>query len=272
MLKQRIITGVILALVVVGSILYADSAWISIFFAGVLFAAARELIALTLNSTVWVSVLIAAVFALLFWWSLPFITTQLHYWQALAGLVAWILIAGWLPFYRHSGKWPLLVRVILLGLGLDLLWICVHGLVFLHQNFGQGEWLLLYMLSLVWVADIGAYFSGHRFGKHKLAPTISPGKTWEGVGGGVLANLIWILLVYHLSAGWGLGLLEFILIGLSTSVISVVGDLFESVLKREAGVKDSGKLLPGHGGVLDRIDSVIAASPVFVAGTILVGA
>jgi phosphatidate cytidylyltransferase len=121
----------------------------------------------------------------------------------------------------------------------------------------------------VWVADIGAYFSGRRFGRHKLAPAISPGKTREGVIGGLMANLLWMLLVYQFSLGWGLALLPFLIIGLATSLISVVGDLFESVLKREAGVKDSGKLLPGHGGVLDRVDSVIAAAPIFISGFII---
>ena len=158
----------------------------------------------------------------------------------------------------------------MLAFGLDLLWICLHGLVYLHA-IEQGGWILLYMLTLVWVADIGAYFCGKRLGKRKLAPTISPGKTWEGVLGGLVSNLLWILIVYQISGGWGIGLVPFIVVGLATSLISVVGDLFESILKREAGVKDSGKLLPGHGGMLDRIDSVIAASPVFVAGLFLAG-
>ncbi|MBT8436567.1 MAG: phosphatidate cytidylyltransferase, partial [Gammaproteobacteria bacterium] len=141
--------------------------------------------------------------------------------------------------------------------------------VYLHYVYG-GE-MLLYLFSIVWIADIGAYFSGRRFGKRKLAPAISPGKTWEGFCGGLVANLLWIIGIYFFSTGWGFGFLQFVLIGVATSLISVVGDLFESILKREAGVKDSGKLLPGHGGVLDRIDSLIAASPVFVAGTFLAG-
>ena len=157
----------------------------------------------------------------------------------------------------------------MLAIGLDLLWICVHGLVYLHEVYG-GE-MLLYLFSLVWIADIGAYFSGRKFGKHKLAPAISPSKTWEGLVGGLLANLFWIIGVYQFASGWGLGLPQFLLIGLATSLISVVGDLFESILNREAGVKDSGKLLPGHGGVLDRVDSVIAAAPVFVVGIFILG-
>jgi phosphatidate cytidylyltransferase len=269
-LKQRIITGVILAVVVIGTILFADTFWTSILFAGVLFAATRELLALTIKAPDFPAVLVSALFVMLFWWSLTLVNPLLIYWQSLAGLALWVLITFALLAYRYSGNWSLLPRVLMLGIGLDLLWICVHDLIYLHAVYG-GE-LLLYLFSLVWIADIGAYFSGRKFGKHKLAPSISPGKTWEGVIGGLLANLVWIVGVYQLSSGWDLGLAQFLIISLATSLISVVGDLFESILKREAGVKDSGKLLPGHGGVMDRIDSVIAAAPVFVAGIFIAGA
>jgi len=269
MLKQRIITGIILAAVFIGSIWYGDPLWVSLLFAVVLFVATRELLALTIKPPILPATAAAVVFVIFFWWSLKLVTPILIYWQSLAGIALWALIAASLFFYRHSGNWPLLSRLLILGLGLDLLWICVHGLIHLHQEYG-GE-MLLYLFTLVWIADIGAFFSGRRFGKHKLAPNISPGKTWEGLVGGVIANLIWILAVYLLTAGWGLGLMQFLVIGIATSMISVVGDLFESILKREAGVKDSGKLLPGHGGVLDRIDSVIAASPVFVGGLLMAG-
>lgn len=269
MLKQRIVTGIVLAVVVIGTILVLDTFWVKVLFAAMLFAATGELLRLTIKPPSWAAAIASAAFVLLFWWSLSLVNPLVIYWQSLAGLVLWILITFGLIAYRHSGRLPLLARVLLLGLGLDLLWICLHGLIYLHNVYG-GE-MLLYMFSLVWIADIGAYFSGRRFGKNKLAPTISPGKTREGLYGGLAANLIWISCIYQLSSGWGFGLLEFFLISVATSLISVVGDLFESVLKREAGVKDSGKLLPGHGGVLDRIDSVIAASPVFVAGTFLAG-
>ncbi len=271
MLKQRIITGLVLALVFVGSILYGSTLWVSILFACVLFAATRELLALTLKPREPFASIAAAGFALLFWWSLSAITLPMQYWQALAGLGAWVLIACGLPFYRHSGNWSVLLRVLALGIGLDLLWICVHGLVFLHA-LGDGGWLLLYAMTLVWVADIGAYFSGRKFGRNKLAPAISPGKTREGLFGGLLLNLAWILGVYSISGGWGLSLVWFVALGLACSLISVVGDLSVSILKREAGVKDSGKLLPGHGGALDRIDSILAAAPVFVAGLFIAGA
>lgn len=267
MLKQRIITAVILAVVVIGTIVYGDTHWVSLLFALILFAATRELLMLTVKLPEFARLLFAGVFALLFWWSLALVTPQMIYWKALTGAVLWFLIACALPFYRHSGNWPLLARVLALGLGLDLLWICTHAMVFLH--YAHGWQALLFLFTLVWFADIGAYFSGRRFGTNKLAPAISPGKTREGVVGGICANLCWMLLLFYLVEELGLTLIQFLLIGLVTTMVSVVGDLFESILKREAGVKDSGKLLPGHGGVLDRIDSVIAAAPVFVAGVFI---
>jgi phosphatidate cytidylyltransferase len=269
MLKQRIITAVILALVVVGSILQMDSTWTLALFTVVLFMATRELILLCLRTTAAPAIVGSLLFAALFWWSGSVYNVLLIYWQSLAGALIWFLIAMALLFYRHSGNWALMPRVAILAIGLDLLWICAHGLVYLHKVYG-GE-MLLFVLTLVWVADIGAYFTGRRFGRNKLAPAISPGKTREGVLGGLVANLLWILLIYQFSQGWGLSLLQFVVISMVASLASVIGDLFESVLKREAGVKDSGKSLPGHGGMLDRIDSVIAATPVYISGIILAG-
>lgn len=269
MLKQRIITGLILAVVVVGVDLIPDTFWISLLLELVLLVATWELLKLTVKLPTSIAVILSGFFVVIFWWSLALVNPLLIYWQSLTGMALWVLIAFGLIFYRHNGNLPLLVRILILALGLDLLWICMHGLIYLHYVYG-GE-MLLYLFSLVWIADIGAYFSGRRFGKRKLAPAISPGKTWEGFFGGQIANLLWIIGIYQLSSGWGLSLFQFLLISVATSLISVVGDLFESVLKREAGVKDSGRLLPGHGGVLDRIDSIIAASPVFVAGIFLAG-
>ncbi len=128
--------------------------------------------------------------------------------------------------------------------------------------------LLLFVLLIVWMADIGAYFSGRFFGRVKLAPAISPGKTWEGVIGGLVAVvLLTVLRSYWVDTDLAT-LLPFVL---AVAAISVVGDLTVSMFKRTAGVKDSGKLFPGHGGVLDRIDSVAAAAPLFAFGLGWVG-
>ena len=120
-------------------------------------------------------------------------------------------------------------------------------------------WWLLGVMAMVWVADISAYFVGRLFGKNKLAPTISPGKTWEGVAGalvGVLIYVVWVMYTSGMSQYYLL--LVFAVAGVA---LSVLGDLFESAIKRLAGVKDSGTLLPGHGGLLDRIDALTSTLP-----------
>jgi phosphatidate cytidylyltransferase len=124
----------------------------------------------------------------------------------------------------------------------------------------QGGHWLLWLFCLVWGADIGAYFAGRRFGRRKLAPAVSPGKTWEGVLGGALLSLAltWSALV--LTDQWSP---VWVPVVLSLIALSVFGDLFESVLKRQRGVKDSGALLPGHGGLLDRVDALLPVLPVF---------
>lgn len=129
----------------------------------------------------------------------------------------------------------------------------------------RDPWLLLAMMALVWVADIAAYFTGRAFGRHKLAPAISPGKTWEGVGGAVLGVLAYGFIASNHLGGATAGtawpplpLAGFLVL---LTALSVMGDLFESLAKRQAGMKDSGQLLPGHGGVLDRIDSQTSTLP-----------
>jgi phosphatidate cytidylyltransferase len=272
MLKQRVLTAIPLALVVFGTIVYLDTRYASYLFALILLISLLELSNLVgVQNTVlrWAAaILMTAGFILL----LPQMGIRSLFYHSYLGLMLWVSILFWMTQYRFSGQWGSGRKVGVALLSALLLWICVNGLVFIHAHFEQGGWLLMYLLTLVWVADIGAYFSGKKFGKHKLAPGISPGKTWEGVIGGLLLNVLWISLVYSLSNGWGLSYPWFVVLGIVTSALSVVGDLYESILKREAGVKDSGKILPGHGGVLDRIDSVIAATPVYLAGLYMLGA
>ncbi len=136
----------------------------------------------------------------------------------------------------------------------------------LHGELPHGHALAMTVLAIVWAADVGAYTFGRAFGRIKLAPAVSPGKTWEGVSGGLVsaAAAAWIAaILIGLPAGALLAL------GVVTAVASVVGDLAVSVFKRNVGLKDTGTLLPGHGGVMDRIDSLTAAIPVFVLGLML---
>lgn len=164
--------------------------------------------------------------------------------------VFWVGLA---PIWLISRK-KINYKLAMAILGLLLLlstWLALNGL----QNISP--WLLLSVLATVWIADIAAYFAGKRFGRHKLAPEISPGKTWEGVAGAIVAATFygfWLCQYLHYSH-WLIVGLWFIV------VLSVMGDLFESLLKRQAGVKDSSHLLPGHGGVLDRIDGLIPTLP-----------
>ena len=169
----------------------------------------------------------------------------------------WLAFAPlWLRF-----RWRLASND-LLGYGVG--WVLIvptwAAMTALHA---ASPWLLLAAMALVWVADIAAYFTGRAFGRHKLAPAISPGKTWEGAAGAVVAVLVYAIAVALLSgrlpdgAAWPLAVAGILLL----TAISIVGDLFESLIKRQAEVKDSSGLLPGHGGVLDRIDSLTATLP-----------
>ena len=176
------------------------------------------------------------------------------------GVVVWLCLGGRPRDAAGTARPGWLV------VGLLLFPSLAAGLAWLAQPSDAGRWLLLYAICLVWVADIGAYFAGRAFGRCKLAPRVSGGKTWEGLAGGLLA-----VGVYAAACGLGLGLAAaglagWILLALAAGVFSVAGDLLESIVKREAGVKDSGSLLPGHGGLLDRIDSLIAAVPLLALG------
>lgn len=184
-----------------------------------------------------------------------------------AGLVPLLLglsVAFWLlvvPLWLRR-KWTLA--------GNDAFGYAMGALVILptwaamEALFASGVWFLLAAMALVWVADIAAYFAGRAFGRHKLAPTISPGKTWEGVAGavaGVLAYGTVLIAATPLGARLSFSLPVLAALLLLLTAVSVMGDLFESLLKRQAGIKDSSGLLPGHGGVLDRIDALTSTLP-----------
>ncbi|MBP9763815.1 MAG: phosphatidate cytidylyltransferase [Gammaproteobacteria bacterium] len=176
-------------------------------------------------------------------------------------LIFWLIAGFSVAYYpRLEGFWKSKPMGVVAGcLVLVPSWFLLVALQ--HRN----PWLVLYILSLIWVCDIAAYFVGKRFGKYKLAPKLSPGKTWEGVLGAYVGGLFVILVGYHYLAQ-DHSLFSWVMLGLITITFSIVGDLFESLFKRLRNLKDSGTLLPGHGGVLDRIDSITAAVPIFAIG------
>ena len=178
-----------------------------------------------------------------------------------AATLFWVVIApAWLYFgWRVESK---IVLTLVGWLALIATWVAVV------QLQARSPALLLALMAIVWVADSAAYFAGRRFGKRKLAPAISPGKTWEGVYGALIAVAVYALALLPFAEGAGYSaaivpasVIAWVALALALVGLSIVGDLFESQLKRNRGVKDSGKLLPGHGGVLDRIDALLAALP-----------
>ncbi len=228
---------------------------------------------------------------------------------AFTGPRAWALIAGTLivggallatatPLPRDG--WP--DAVVLIGCGLATLFWLVLGtpsvlfawqpphaaalaaaaLIVLIGTFvalvdmqARSPWFVLAAMAIVWIADTAAFFAGRRFGRRKLAPQISPGKSWEGALGGALAVVIYALLLVPLAGRVGVAqvdaprIIVWLVFVIVLTALSIVGDLHESLLKRRAGVKDSGALLPGHGGILDRIDALLAAMPAAALAALL---
>lgn len=182
----------------------------------------------------------------------------------------WSIALLWVKSYPGSAViWRTMLMRSLMGLlTLALAWLAAVYLL----SLPRGSLLMIGLVIVVAAADIGAYFSGRRWGRHQLAPAVSPGKTWEGFWGGVLCTAFLALLVsYALPTDSHPGVLALFVIILATGLASVVGDLMVSMVKRESHVKDSGSLLPGHGGILDRLDSLSAAAPVFTLGLLLSG-
>ncbi|MBW3504162.1 MULTISPECIES: phosphatidate cytidylyltransferase [unclassified Pseudomonas] len=259
MLKQRIITALILLPIALCGFFLLEGSGFALFIGLVVTLGAWEWARLAGFEAQSARVLFAAVVALLLF--------GLHIFPDLAPWVLGAAVLWWalatflvLTFPQSAVHWSSIATKLVIGLLILLpAW---QGLV-LIKAMPLGNWLIMAVMVLVWGADIGAYFSGRKFGKRKLAPKVSPGKSWEGVFGGLLLSLL-ITAAVGIVRDWSASQMFAALVGAALIVlISVVGDLTESMFKRQAGVKDSSNLLPGHGGVLDRIDSLTAAIPVF---------
>ncbi len=271
MLKQRILTAVFLIPPLIAALFYLSLSWITLLFAVFIAAAAWEWAGLSGLRRVpakTVYVICLMLFGLL---SLNAIPNRqdlvLSLFSAAVLWWLWALVELMTRKEMNRGMFSSVPGRLVGGfLVLVPLWVASVYLLAVDENKPR---VLLYLFVLVWVADTAAYFAGSLLGKTKLAPHISPGKTLEGVAGGVLGvvllawlcgTILWKFEGTRLALWTGLSVI--------TALISVAGDLTESKLKRIAGVKDSGKLLPGHGGVLDRIDALTAAVPLFALGAI----
>ena len=261
MLAQRIITALILAPIVVFGTLFLSSFWFSLFIGIMIIIASWEYcglikISLFSNKSFYTIVILACAFLLAI--SPSILKAALYF------TLAWWLSAFFI-ILSHPKNSNLLNQNMGIGLinGLFLFAPMAASLAILHS---QDKSFVLLLLLYIWAADIGAYFAGKRFGNKKLCPNVSPNKTWEGAYGGVILAQV-VAIAYVLSSIQSPTVKDFLVfcfLALIVSLASILGDLFESVLKRISNQKDSGNILPGHGGLLDRIDSLTASAPLFL--------
>jgi len=302
MLLKRILTALVLATVVITAVLQLPSLYFSLFIAVITLIAAYEWMALTDVSTLtrkifFVLALIVPMLGVTYWTVLLELLSEAMEWPeikdysdalewfVIAPVFFWVLImvlirkAGpqllnmeFKPGFKALSGWLVLLAA----------WMFLSKL---RAYYGPG--MVLYFLLLIWAADISAFFAGKTWGKDKLAPEISPGKTVQGMYGALAAAAVcgigftaygWMTAAESEEAQSGMlrflnGLVwtDMLILSVMTVLISIYGDLFFSLIKRKKGVKDSGNLLPGHGGILDRVDSIIAAAPFFYAGILLIG-
>ncbi|MCC5879404.1 MAG: phosphatidate cytidylyltransferase [Idiomarina sp.] len=284
MLKQRILTALVLLPVALGCIFFLSLHGFALFAFAALTIGAWEwspLMGVTrMAGRVAYTALVAAIIGILYllapidqlwseqglaWPMLTAITLGVIWWLAAILMV--------LNFPRSKRMWQR-SRIFVGAFGILVLvpaWAALLSVRALNYDVNPlfGAWTVLFIFALVWAADVGAYAAGRLIGKHKMIPAVSPNKTIEGLCGGVvLAFIVMVLVAQFVPVPREL-YVGFYTVGLATVIVSVFGDLSESMFKRCAGVKDSGSILPGHGGVLDRIDSLTSALPIFALGYLL---
>ena len=270
-MKQRIITALLVTPLAIALILLLPPLWFAAFIAGLCIVALWEWTRMSgMRSRPWRAVLVGCAIVLLavlwccrgswFWWSVIG-----------AGAVWWPFAFLWLRHYSFAAAPTRENTLIKLTAGVLSVVPAWTAMMQLHQSQTDVHTWGLYALMLVWAADSCAYFVGSRWGTTKLAPQISPGKTIIGVYGALAGSAL-----IAVAGGWllnvrGMSLLALVMLGMVAVALSIVGDLFESLIKRHANVKDSGHMFPGHGGVYDRLDGVFAALPLFALGKAALG-
>jgi phosphatidate cytidylyltransferase len=276
MLMQRVLTALVLLPLLLAAVWFLPTPWLYLIFAAIGLLIAWEWSALMklagaarYGYVVLTAALLAAAWLLRDHW----------YWFSAASLLWWLYAAMLVRGYpaNFAARAPHLATMALIGQLLIL--PTILALAVLHSGGSvlaehSGPLRLLYVFFLIFAADTGAYFAGRRFGRRKLAPSVSPGKSVEGAIGGLLlcavwalTGGVWVFFAGHFEAGGRLA--AFVLLSLLVAAVSILGDLSESLFKRAAGVKDSGNILPGHGGILDRTDSLLAAAPLMALGLFL---
>lgn len=272
MLRQRILTALLLLPLVMAAIFAVPATWFLLLLAVVLLGGSREYVRLAgvsgqANGYLLIT-LQAVILAILFWYRKEW--DMAITWYLALSCAAWLLLFIRLPLYDPDARPDARYRAVALLTSFLSVTTCWFALAWLRVQ-PQGSWLILLLLLIVWAADTGAYFSGKAFGKSKLAPHISPRKTTAGLWGGLISAALIALLATHLMPIEPIESVRLVVLSLVTALVSVGGDLMISLHKRTSGFKDSGSLLPGHGGILDRVDSLLAAAPFFALGLLLAG-
>lgn len=269
MLRQRILTAIILTPIAVAIVLFLPTPAVAAIIAAVCLMAMWEWTRLAgiTSAALQAGIVVAGALALGLLWAMR---DQPVAWYVIgAGIAWWLLALLWMRHFSYAAaptRENATLKMVAGAFAILPAWL---ALMKIHGGAEHGHAWALFALILIWAADTGAYFAGKRFGTTKLAPQISPNKTTAGAWG-ALAGAGTVAFI----GGWlfhlrGFALIALIALSLLTVLASILGDLVESLLKRQAGVKDSGTLFPGHGGMLDRADSLFAAIPVFAAGKVL---
>ena len=266
MLRNRIITGLILAIVALLIIFYLPFSAFLVVTSGIILFSAWEWTSLMGCRSLLCQFLYVIFMAIMMYcaWHAPIIPVL---WVAFAWWVAALFLIAFYPKVSKIWSYGIWIRGLMGILVLVPSWLSIDFIMW-QQN---GAVILVFLLLLVWGADTGAFFSGKFWGKHKLMPLVSPKKTWQGLFGGltltILIAAIGCIVLKIIPPYWPI----VIVLAVVTVLFSVVGDLLESMLKRQVGIKDVANYLPGHGGFLDRIDSLTAAAPIFLLGFLLLG-